>query len=295
MITKYLIPFLSICGVILAAKTVVLSDQPPPLALPVANPAKAPFDNYVAGAGIVEANSENIEISTTLSGLVTSVNVRPGDVIKKGDVLFELDNELSNAELQVKQSELLVAKSQLREAELQYEIAKNISVGGVSREELLRRSSALEVGKARLSSAEASLRFAMAENQKLKVTSPIDGSVLQVKVRVGEFAPASRITSPLMIVGKIDPLHVRVDIDEYDAWRVLADQPAIAFLRGNSEISVPLKFVSFEPYIVPKRSLTGDSTERVDTRVLQAIFSFDKKDLPIFVGQQMDIFIKSIR
>jgi len=40
--------------------------------------------------------------------------------------------------------------------------------------------------------------------------------------------------------------------------------------------------VRFEPYVVPKRSLTGDSTERVDTRVLQAIYSFDRGDLTIY-------------
>jgi HlyD family secretion protein len=49
--------------------------------------------------------------------------------------------------------------------------------------------------------------------------------------------------------------------------------------------------VRFEPCVVPKKSLTGDSTERVDTRVLQVIFSFTQGDLPIFVGQQMDVFI----
>ena len=47
----------------------------------------------------------------------------------------------------------------------------------------------------------------------------------------------------------------------------------------------------FEPYVVPKQSLTGDSTERVDTRVLQVIFSFTRGELPIFVGQQMDVFV----
>jgi hypothetical protein len=49
--------------------------------------------------------------------------------------------------------------------------------------------------------------------------------------------------------------------------------------------------VRFEPYVVPKKSLTGDSTERVDTRVLQIIFGFTRGELPIFVGQQMDVFI----
>jgi hypothetical protein len=48
-----------------------------------------------------------------------------------------------------------------------------------------------------------------------------------------------------------------------------------------------------EPFVVPKKSLTGDSTERVDTRVLQGLYSFDPKSLPVYVGQQMDVFIEA--
>jgi HlyD family secretion protein len=80
-------------------------------------------------------------------------------------------------------------------------------------------------------------------------------------------------------------------VDENEAWRVRVAAPAVAYVRGNKEISTPLKFVRFEPYVIPKVSLTGESTERVDTRVLQVIYSFDQKNLPIFVGQQMDVFI----
>jgi hypothetical protein len=42
---------------------------------------------------------------------------------------------------------------------------------------------------------------------------------------------------------------------------------------------------------LPKKSLTGDSTERVDTRVLQVIYRVQRDDLRLFVGQQMDVFI----
>jgi hypothetical protein len=49
--------------------------------------------------------------------------------------------------------------------------------------------------------------------------------------------------------------------------------------------------VRFEPFVVPKKSLTGDSTERVDTRVLQVIYRIEDNKLPLFVGQQMDVFI----
>jgi hypothetical protein len=99
------------------------------------------------------------------------------------------------------------------------------------------------------------------------------------------------LEQPLILVGSVTPLHVRVDVDENDAWRVRPGARAISYLRGNKDISTPLKFVRFEPYVVPKKSLTGESTERVDTRVLQVIFSFDQGRLPIFVGQQMDVFI----
>src|SRR5262249_57732752 len=67
--------------------------------------------------------------------------------------------------------------------------------------------------------------------------------------------------------------------------------PAVGHVRGNAELKAPLRFVRFEPFVVPKRSLTGDSTERVDTRVLQVIYRIEQDDVPMFVGQQLDVFI----
>jgi hypothetical protein len=63
-------------------------------------------------------------------------------------------------------------------------------------------------------------------------------------------------------------------------------------VRGNAHLQTPLTFVRFEPFVVPKTSLTGASNERVDTRVLQIIYRVDRDDLPVFVGQQMDVFIE---
>ncbi|HEY2343825.1 MAG TPA: hypothetical protein VGH90_12365, partial [Chthoniobacteraceae bacterium] len=90
----------------------------------------------------------------------------------------------------------------------------------------------------------------------------------------------------------------RVDIDEQDACRVRAGQAAFGSTRGAATQRLPLTFVRFEPYVVPKVALTGDSTERTDTRVLQAIYRIEP--LPeksggeasrVFVGQQMDVYI----
>lgn len=151
----------------------------------------------------------------------------------------------------------------------------------------------LDVAKSQVAEAQAAIDALQIEIDRRTVKSPVTGKVLQKNVREGEFAQAGALSTPLMLVGTVNPLHVRVDVDEFEAWRVKPNMPAVAFARGNKDIRTDLKFVRFEPFIVPKRSLTGASTERVDTRVLQAIFSFEPKDLPLYVGQQVDVYIKS--
>jgi HlyD family secretion protein len=121
-------------------------------------------------------------------------------------------------------------------------------------------------------------------------TSPINGDVLQSDVRLGQYAATGQLEKPLMMLGNVEPMNVRVDIDEQDAWRVREGAPATATVLGNSEQRVNLTFVRFEPYVLPKKWLTGNSTERTDTRVLQAIFRIQPSRLPLFVGQQLDVF-----
>jgi hypothetical protein len=54
-----------------------------------------------------------------------------------------------------------------------------------------------------------------------------------------------------------------------------------------------LQFERVEPYVIPKKSLTGDNTERVDTRVLQVIYAVNVSEMPLYVGQQVDVFIEA--
>ena len=64
--------------------------------------------------------------------------------------------------------------------------------------------------------------------------------------------------------------------------------------RGNLQEKYLLEFVRIEPFVVPKKSLSGSNSERVDTRVLQVIYELDPTDrLPLFVGQQVEVFIEA--
>jgi len=120
---------------------------------------------------------------------------------------------------------------------------------------------------------------------------PIEWEVLKVSVRPGEFvgAPASE---QLIVLGDTGHRHVRVDIDENDIPRFRPAATAVAYARGSTERRYDLRFVRVQPYVVPKRSLSGGNTERVDTRVLQVIYALAEDDRSVFVGQQMDVFIQ---
>ena len=148
-----------------------------------------------------------------------------------------------------------------------------------------------EIAAAKVASSQAQVDAAKTNLDRLTVRAPVDGRLLQVRIRTGEFAPTGVLADPLMLIGRTDVLHIRVDVDENEASRIRPGARAVAYVRGNSSITTPLEFVRVEPYIVPKRSLTGDTTERVDTRVLQVIYAFEPKDLPVYVGQQMDVYI----
>jgi len=165
-------------------------------------------------------------------------------------------------------------------------------------DEVKRREFSLATARARalataaaVSAAAEAVRQAGTDLDILTVRSPRDGRLLQVNLREGEFA-AAKSAEPLMLLGDVDRFQVRAEVDEQDAVLIRPDQPAVASLKGHSELRVPLQFVRIEPYVVPKRSLTGDSLERVDTRVLQVVYAFERPAFPIYVGQQVDVFIQ---
>jgi HlyD family secretion protein len=138
--------------------------------------------------------------------------------------------------------------------------------------------------------ANAQARVVATDLDRLVVRAPIAGQVLRMNIRPGEFASAGPLTNPLIAMGAVDPLHVRVQIDEEDAARISAGAPAEATLRGDATTRIPLTFVRFEPQAIPKTNLNGGG-ERIDTRVVEAIYAFNRGDLSAFVGQQMDVFV----
>ncbi|MEM8757859.1 MAG: biotin/lipoyl-binding protein [Planctomycetota bacterium] len=150
----------------------------------------------------------------------------------------------------------------------------------------------LAAAGARVMQAERLLEQARADLALLTVRSPVEGRVLQVNVRPGEFAPASVPTEGLVVLGRDGADHLRVEVDEVDIPRFSASARAWASPRGDAAQRVPLEFVAVEPLVVPKRNLSGRTSELVDTRVLQVVYSLGGGFESPGLGQQFDVYIE---
>jgi len=320
-------------------------SQSAPTSAPPTIPACSPFEESIAGSGVVESRSENIAIGSALTGLVLEVYVtsdQVGTQVKTGQPLFRVDDRHLKAQLNVAEAELHLAQARLdrlqqeprpeqlppslakvREAAAkvarlqdQSERAQRLIVtGAIAEEENITRQHDyeaalqeqaraqaeydllkagawqpdIEIAQAAIREAQTKVDEVKTEIARATVVSPVDGVVLRVDIRAGERV-SDRDDKALVVLGDISTYHVRIDIDERDIARFRPGASAKAFPRGETAHEIKLQFVRVEPYVVPKKTLTGENTERVDTRVLQVLYAVQDNH-SVYVGQQLDVFI----
>ncbi len=309
MVLRRLSFWLALGGIILTIAVLWGANKkvaPPP---PMETPPQNPYPVTVAAAGIIEAVNENVRIAPPVPGLVTKVYVTVADHVEQRDPLFQLDDRELRAQLQTKTDSLPSAASRIAEQEIRLRdvhdqlkrlqsVQSDTDGQAVSEDDLQRKWHEVEVAKRALIRARTDLQLARTQRDevhallnRLTVRAPRAATILQVNVRAGEYATVNPI-EPLILLGDTETLQVRADIDEVNAPLVVPGSPAVAYLKGYTDQSIPLTFDRIEPYIVPKRSLTGDNRERVDTRVLQVIYRFKRPSFPVYVGQQVDVYIE---
>lgn len=106
MLRKYVLPVLAILGALLALFVVYLSQRsipPPPILFP---PPTSPYPYAIAGAGIIEASSQNISIGTPFNEVIDKIFVVEGDFVKKNDLILQLDLRAFEAAAEVAQASL---------------------------------------------------------------------------------------------------------------------------------------------------------------------------------------------
>jgi multidrug efflux pump subunit AcrA (membrane-fusion protein) len=306
ILTKRFSAWIALVGVGFTIWTLIGANKKEPMPTPISEPPRSPYEHSVAASGIIEAVNENVRIAPPVAGLITKVFVTVGDLVEVGTPLFQLDDRELLAQRLIRDAAIPPLQAQIDEqkyriGDLDTQLRRLKSVHderAVSEDDLKRTWYALEMAKRTSQRLEANLRQAIAQRDevtilldRLTVRAPRRGTILQVNGRAGEYAmPGS--SEPLMLLGETEQLQIRADVDEVNAPLITPQAAGVASIKSFGGRRIPLTFVRIDPYIIPKRSLTGENIERVDTRVLQVIYRFERPSFPVYAGQQVDVFIE---
>jgi multidrug efflux pump subunit AcrA (membrane-fusion protein) len=152
----------------------------------------------------------------------------------------------------------------------------------------------LAAAQAALSSRQAEVRSLELLIERLTVRSPRNGVVLRREIQPGEYA-TTESAREVLLLGDLTRLNVRAQIDEEDL-ALLGNDPttlmAVGRTRGAIVSDLTLKLIRIEPFARPKVALSGENTERTDTRVIDVLLEITSPPETMLVpGQAVDVYI----
>ena len=183
------------------------------------------IENTVTATGTIEP-VETVEVGTQVSGKVEKIYVDFNDVVKKGQLMAELDKQTLNQSLSRAKASLTSAESQLNYAKLTYERTKQLYEANAA------TLAAYQEAQNSYTQAQMSKRNAQASYDQARVDlayaeiySPIDGIVLDRAVEVGQTVAASFSTPTLFtLANDLTKMQVEADVDEADIGQVKVGQ-----------------------------------------------------------------------
>jgi HlyD family secretion protein len=259
---------------------------------PVFKPVSNPFESAIYANGMIESDlpsGENINIFPEVFGPITQVFVHEGQSVSAGTPMFNIDDSVPRANMELAEANLKAARDQYDKRRAAYDVdPKSVS------------KDVLDTAEDTFIQATAALKAANALLQYYSVRAPVAGVVLAVNATVGGYVSSqgdydtyTELFDPLVVMsGPQDYMDVRCYVDEILVSRLPSKWHIQAQMQiTGTDIKVPLEFVRVQPYISPKIELSNEKQEQVDLRVLPVIFRFEKKDFPVYPGQMVDVFI----
>jgi macrolide-specific efflux system membrane fusion protein len=176
-----------------------------------------------------------VDVGAQASGQIRKIHVEVGDVVKQGQLLVEIDPSTQKAKLDASQFSIENLKAQLQEQQAQHELARqkyqrqqNLAAGGATREEDVQTARAelkatqarIDMFRAQIRQAEASLRSDQAELGYTRIYAPMEGTVVALDAREGQTLNAQQQTPLILRIAKLSPMTVWAEVSEADIGHV---------------------------------------------------------------------------
>jgi RND family efflux transporter MFP subunit len=220
---KNVVPVLLSC-VVLTGCTHAPPEAPAPAPTPVtvSYPVEREVTDYADYTGRTAA-VDSVEVRAHVWGYLDKVNFKEGALVKKGDVLFELDARPYQALLEQAKAKVAQDEAQLAYDEAEYQRNLNlVRTGAVSRSDLDKSAAARGVDLANIAADKAAVVARQLDVEYTKVTAPVSGRVSRYVVTVGNLIQAGDQGGGTLLttIVSVDPMYVYFDADEYTVLRV---------------------------------------------------------------------------
>ena len=239
-------------------------------------------------------------LSPSLGGQISSLPVKEGEKVKKGQVLFEIWNNDLLAQTQLAQSEFTASKALQQQACIQFELAEReatrmtkLLARGLVSDEIADKAvgqsqaskAACDAAIATVSISQAKILVARAALERSRLIAPFDGTIAAVNGELGEYITPSPVgipTPPAVDIIDNSCLYVSAPIDEVDAPEIRAGMIARISLDAFGKQFFDGRVRRVAPYVL-------DKEKQARTVDIEVDFITDKDNSNMLPGYTADV------
>lgn len=238
---------------------------------PTVTVTRSDIDQTVLATGALLASSVT-SVGAEVSGRIQSLPVKLGDVVKKGDLLAEIDSvdqqnavksaqaSLANmrAQLSAKQADLKTAQAAVDRGEkLKAQNLLSDADQLTAQAALASAHAAIASLEAQISQSELAVDAAKLDLERTRITSPADGTVVAVLVTEGSSVNAAQSAPTIVKIANLDTMLIKAQISEADITRVHPGQHATFTILGDPNTRIDATLLSVDP--APDAITTSDT------------------------------------
>lgn len=192
---------------------------PPPPPVTVTHPTVQPVTDYIYLTGNTQA-VDQVQLDARVEGFLTSIHFKDGDYVKKGDLLFLIEQDVYKSKMQQAEGQLAAAQAQLLRAGQEYD--RQVSLlkqNATAKSEVEKWKAERDAAEANIVEAKASLELARINLGYTRVVAPFDGRMDRHLVTPGNLVGAGKPTA-LAVITRIDPIYAYFTLNERDLVRL---------------------------------------------------------------------------
>jgi RND family efflux transporter MFP subunit len=250
-------------------------QMPPPIVsvTPVQQEEIVEWEEFTGRTAAIE----NVEVRPRVSGHIDAVKFQSGQLVKKGEVLFQIDSRWHKAEFDRRAAQYESAKVKMANAEREAKRTTQLLANkAISTEDGDQRQARFEEARAMLLAVEAERDSARLDLEYTTIRSPIDGRVSRAVVTEGNYVSGIAGNATLLTtIVSVDPVHVYADVDENSLLRFNALARA-GKLAQNAEGKVPVQLQLADETTFPHVGYIESFDNKLDPQtgsiLLRAVF-----------------------